>query len=163
MTFCLQHRKSVYSSHSQSGRLPAKSFVSYQGVYHIVILALCIGILIVAFLLKVGETGLSLFGFNWPLHCFLYETFGIKCALCGMTRSFSLMAHGNILESIRLHHFGPAVFIFTCLQIPYRIGTVTIFPEQFTNRWSRVNLYVAILICSFIFFDWLIYLGGLFI
>ena len=163
MTCCLQHIKSVYPSHGQSGQLPAKSFVSYQGINHIVILALCIGILALALILKIDETGLTFFGFKWPLHCFLYETFGIKCALCGMTRSFSLMAHGNLLESIRLHHLGPAVFAFICLQIPYRIGAMTIFPEQFINRWTRVNLYIVVLICAGIFVNWLFYLGGLFI
>jgi len=163
MTYCLQHIKSAYSSQSQSGQLLAKSFVTHQGIYHIVILALCMGILTVALLLKVDRAGLTLFGFKWPLHCFLYETFGIKCALCGMTRSFSLMAHGNLIESIRLHHLGPAVFAFTCLQIPYRIGAMTIFPERFTNGWARVNLYVVVLICTGIFVNWLIYLGGLFI
>jgi hypothetical protein len=157
----LQNINSTYLSHSRSGQSPEKSFSTYQGIHHIVILAVCIAILTAAILLQVNEAGLSLLGFNWPLRCFLYETFGIKCSLCGLTRSLTWMAHGNLQESIRLHHIGPAVFAFICLQIPYRIGAVTIFSEKLTKRWARVNLYIAILLCAAILINWLIYLGGL--
>jgi hypothetical protein len=161
MTECLQHINSTYPPHSRSDQLPTNSSSTYQGMHHIIILVVCIVILALALLLQVNEAGLSLLGFKWPLQCFLHETFGIKCSLCGLTRSLIWMAHGNLQESIRLHHIGPAVFAFICLQIPYRIGAVTFFSEQLTKRWARVNLYIAVLICAAILINWLIYLGGL--
>jgi hypothetical protein len=160
MAECLQNINSTYPSHSRSDQLVAKSSSTYQGMHHIVVLAVCIAILTVALLLQANEASLSLLGFKWPLQCFLYETFGIKCSLCGLTRSLTSMAHGNLHESIRLHHIGPAVFAFVCLQIPYRIGAVTIFSEQRTKKWTRVNLYIAVLLCAAIFINWLIYLRG---
>ncbi|MHC4283885.1 MAG: DUF2752 domain-containing protein [Planctomycetota bacterium] len=56
--------------------------------------------------MQLKEGKLYLFGYKWPHRCPLYEIVGIKCALCGLTRSFCSLAHGNLLASIRFHTLG---------------------------------------------------------
>ena len=130
-------------------------------VYHIVILLLCAVILVFSQLLKVKEGELYFFGLKWPHRCLLYETFGIKCALCGLTRSFSSLAHGNWQQSIRFHFLGPIIFAFTCFQIPYRIYIVIIHPRAINRRLIKLNLSLTLAVTIVVFINWFIYLGGL--
>lgn len=130
-------------------------------VYHIVILLLCLAILVISLLLQNNEGELYLFGFKWPHRCLLYETFGIKCALCGLTRSFSSLAHGNLLASLRFHTLGPIIFAFTLFQVPYRIYGVIIHPRAMSRKLKKINLSLAVTISILIFVNWFFYLGGL--
>jgi hypothetical protein len=130
-------------------------------VYHIVILLLCAAILVFSLLLQIREGELYLFGLKWPHHCPLYEMTGIKCALCGLTRSFCSLAHGDWRQSIRFHFLGPIIFAFTCFQVPYRIYGVIIHPKAINRRLIKINLSLILAVTILIFVNWLIYLGGL--
>jgi hypothetical protein len=130
-------------------------------VFHIVILLLCAAILVFSLLLHIEEGELYLFGLKWPHHCPLYEITGIKCALCGLTRSFCSLAHGDWHQSMRFHILGPIIFAFTCLQIPYRIYGVIIHPRAINRRLIKINLSLTVAVTIFIFINWFIYIGGL--
>lgn len=130
-------------------------------MYHIVILLLCAAILVFSLLLQVKEGELYLFGFKWPHRCPLYEIVGIKCALCGLTRSFCSLAHGNLRQAQRFHNLGAAIFAFICFQIPYRIYGIIIHPKRMGKKLIKINLSLAVTISILIFVNWLIYLGGL--
>ncbi len=130
-------------------------------VYHIVILLLCAVILVFSMLLRIEEGELYLFGFKWPHHCLLYEITGIKCALCGLTRSFCSLAHGDWRQSMRFHVLGPIIFAFTCFQVPYRIYSLIIHPRAINRRLIRINLSLTVTVTIVIFINWFVYLGGL--
>ncbi len=133
----------------------------HQAAYHLVILLLCAAILFFSLLLQVKEGELYLFGLKWPHRCLLYDLFGIKCALCGLTRSFCSLAHGDWHQSLKFHVLGPIIFAFTCFQIPYRIYGVIIHPKRMGKKLIKINLSLAVTISILIFVNWLIYLGGL--
>ena len=118
-------------------------------------------ILIASLLFQVNGTGLYLFGFKWPLNCLLYDTFGIKCALCGLTRSFCSLSHGNFAQALSLHFLGPPIFAFILFQIPYRIWVIIIHPKRMNRKLIKINLALAVTLLIAIFVNWLIYLGGL--
>ena len=84
-------------------------------VCHVVVLALCALAVSGALLLQRGADGLYLFGTKWPVSCALYHNFGVKCAMCGLTRSFSSIAKGDFSEATQFHPLGPAFFAFVCL------------------------------------------------
>ena len=133
----------------------------YQVVHHIIILFLCAAILTGSLLLQLSEGELYLFGFKWPHRCLLYETFGIKCALCGLSRSFCSLAHGNFRQALRFHTLGPLIFAFTCFQVPYRIYGVIIHPKRMGRKLIKINLSLTVTISILIFVNWFVYLGGL--
>jgi len=135
----------------------------YQVVYHIIILVLCVVVLAGSSILHISEGELYLYRFKWPHRCPLYETVGIKCALCGLTRSFCSLAHGNFRQALRFHTLGPAIFAFTCFQIPYRIYGVIIHPRAINRRLIKINLSLAVTISILILVNWFVYLGGLII
>ena len=130
-------------------------------MHHTIILLLCIAVLVSSLLLKCDETGLYLFGLKVPMRCFLFHTFGIKCALCGLTRSFCSLALGDFLTSLRLHFLGPPIFAFICLQIPYRIWSLIVSPKKMSKKLMKTNLSLAATLLMAILVNWLVYLGGL--
>jgi hypothetical protein len=102
-----------------------------------------------------------LFGVDWPLRCALYTTLGVKCSLCGITRSFWAIAHGDIGSSVSYHTLGPAIFVYVCLQIPYRIYALVIAPRKTNRRISKIGIFLGVLLLVGMFANWLVYLGGL--
>ena len=132
-----------------------------RAVHHIIILILCVVILTASLLFRLNEAELYLFGFKWPLRCFLYHTVGIKCALCGLTRSVCSLAHGNLQQAIKFHLLGPPIFALICFQLPYRIYALIIHPKRMNRKIMKINSLFAVIILIAIFVNWLVYLGGL--
>jgi hypothetical protein len=136
-------------------------FSGLPKVHHIIILIVCVVVLTASFLFEANDTELYLFGFKWPMQCFLHRTFDIKCSLCGLTRSFNSLAHGNLQRAAGFHILGPAMFAFICLQIPYRIYALKIHPGKMNGKLIKINTTLTIMLLAAIFINWLIYLGGL--
>jgi len=132
-----------------------------RAICHLIVSALCAGVLAASILLRTDREGLSLFGCAWPFHCRLYDVFGIRCALCGMSRSFSSLAHGDVEASFGFHPLGPVVFVLFCLEVPYRVYGLLTDPARIDARVARVHVGLVAMVCAAIFFHWLIYLGGL--
>lgn len=131
-----------------------------EKAFHWILLILCMLAVTVSLLLRYDGDGMSVLGIRWPISCALYETFGVKCALCGLTRSFCAMGAGKLSAAVHFHPFGPAVFAFVCLQIPYRIHALWTTREV-NEMLRRVGLYLAVGLMGGLLIHWLVYLGGL--
>ena len=129
-------------------------------MHNLVILIICVAILAGAFVFEVDQLGLWLLGFKWPIHCFLYHTFGIKCALCGLSRSFCALADGDLARSFGFHPLGPGLFLFTVFQVPYRLYAVAIRPRRIKAKARRAHAIFAVVVLVAILVNWLFYLGG---
>jgi Protein of unknown function (DUF2752) len=46
-----------------------------------------------------------------PGMCWLHAATGVDCPMCGMTRSFVALAHGDPLQALRFHPAGPLLFV----------------------------------------------------
>lgn len=129
-------------------------------VCHVVALVLCVLIVLASLILRHTGDGLSLSGVEWPVSCALYRNFGVKCALCGLTRSFSSIARGDVSAAAQFHPLGPALFVFVCLQIPYRIYSLS--PTRAEDRSLRLRgICVAAVLAGALLINWFVYLGGL--
>jgi hypothetical protein len=142
-------------------REPAGNDLREQRVYHGIVLALCAGVLAAAFVLRPHPEGVTLFGCAWPWHCRLHDLLGIQCALCGMSRSFCSLAHGDLQASFAFHPLGPALFALFCLEVPYRVRALLTRPGLREVWLVRIHGGLAALVCAAIFLRWLFYLGGL--
>ncbi len=140
---------------------PTKSFSGRQKVHHTIILLFCVVIVIGSMLLGLNDNEAYLFGFKLPLRCFLYDTFGIKCALCGLTRSLRSVSGGDVSQGLKFHVLGPAIFAFICLQIPYRIWALAVRPGKANKKIMKIGLGTGVLITVALLVNWLVYLGGL--
>jgi len=128
---------------------------------HVAVLAICAGILAASWVLRAETENVSLLGYTWPFHCWLNETLGIRCALCGMSRSFCSLAHGDIAGSLAHHALGPALFALLCVQVPYRIYALTIHPHRIGTVLVVTQRTLAAAIGAALLLHWLLYPGGL--
>lgn len=129
--------------------------------YHLIVLLACVAVLAASFILQPSGDGLSLSGLRWPFHCWLHETLDIDCALCGMSRSFCSLAHGDVEASLEFHRLGPFLFGFFCLQIPYRLYALAACPGSINRVVTETHVGVAVVLCVAIACHWLVYLEGL--
>jgi len=130
-------------------------------LHHAIILTACVVVLAGSFALELEDGELYMLGFRWPMHCPLYEFFGIKCALCGLTRSLCLTAEGRLGEAFGMHLLGPVIFLFICVQIPYRIAAVKVGPKRVSRKVKKISAYLTVALLLLMVINWLIYLGGL--
>lgn len=85
------------------------------------ILVLCAGIVLVAAMLAPSAEAVSLLGAEVPVLCGWRRVTGIPCPGCGLTRSFTFMAHGDLWGGFRMNPLGPPMFLFTLSQVPWRL------------------------------------------
>ncbi len=133
----------------------------HEVTYHAAILSMCAAALALSFVLKPDAEALSLWGYRWPLHCWLHDAFGVKCALCGLSRSFCSLAHGDLAAGLEFHRLGPVVFALFCLQVPYRIYALAISPRRIGVRLTKLHVTLVLLVGVAVFANWLLYLGEL--
>lgn len=71
--------------------------------------------------------------------CTFWSLTGVPCPLCGGTTTFSLMAHGHVLEAFVTQPFAALLFVLT-LGLLGVAGAEAIVP---TGRWRRLSARVA--------------------
>ncbi len=91
---------------------------------HAVLLGFSAAVLLAAALLEPSNAQVSLFGVPIPSMCMWRNLLGVSCPGCGMTRSFTFLAHGDALEALRMNPLGPLLFAFLAAQVPYRAWVV---------------------------------------
>ncbi len=140
---------------------PALQSNDVETIFNVMVLIGCALVLLAAFVFSPGEHGLSLFGFRWPFGCRLYETFGIRCSLCGMSRSFCSLAHGDMAAAFRFHRLGPALFVLFCLEVLYRLYALATGTQPVHQKLKRLHVGIVLTACAALLLNWLSYLGGL--
>ena len=127
--------------------------------YHTAVLVICVLVIVTSYAVEVDDLGFYVFGFKWPLHCLLKHTFGIRCAPCGMTHSFSSVAKGDLSAAVGFHKLGPVLFAFIIFQVPYRIWAVMINPKRMGVGMRKTQMDMTAVILTAVFVNWLIYLS----
>jgi hypothetical protein len=92
-------------------------------LYHVVLLALCSGVMALAAVLSVrGGTQVALPVVNWALPelCFARRFTGLSCPGCGMTRCFISLMHGDLAGAWQYNPAGLLLFMLMAAQIPFR-------------------------------------------
>jgi hypothetical protein len=106
-----------------SGAAPAPA-ARPDPLYHVVLLAMCSGVLVLAAVLSVrGGTQVALPGADWvlPELCFARRFAGLNCPGCGMTRCFISLMHGDLAGAWRYNPAGLLLFALMAAQIPFRV------------------------------------------
>jgi len=66
--------------------------------------------------------------------CEFHALTGHSCLTCGMTRSLHAISHGELIESVRHHLMGPAVFIVMLLSF------IVLFLEAASGKRLRIDM-----------------------
>ena len=93
-------------------------------LYHVVVLAICTGVIVLAFLMSVQEQTqvlVPVLGVPLPDLCMMRRWTGLGCPGCGMTRCFISLAHGDVRGALHYNPAGLLLFAMMAFQIPYRL------------------------------------------
>ncbi len=114
-------------------------------MYHLVILAICAGIMVLAVLLSVREQTqvlIPLLGVPLPELCMMKRWTGSGCPGCGMTRCFISLAHGDVRAALHYNPAGLLLFAILAFQIPFRAAQLwrlrSGMPELRMGLWPQV-------------------------
>lgn len=86
----------------------------------LLLLAVCSVVVVLAALITPSDHMLSLFGVEIPVVCSFRTLTGYGCPGCGLTRSFTFMAHGAIFQAFAMNPLGPPLFAVVASQLPWR-------------------------------------------
>jgi hypothetical protein len=104
-----------------------------------------------------GTPDVRLGGVYLPSVCTFYNLTGHSCPGCGLVRSVTAMAHGDLATSLAFHRLGWLVFAYIFVQMVYR-GAVVFLPAWRTRigRFGRHLYYGLIILASMLTFNWLV-------
>ncbi len=126
---------------------------------HLLILAACLTVVIMAFILPPDRVIANRLGLRWHVYCFLDNLFGLKCASCTLARSFSACAQGQLSKAFKHDSLGPLIFLYLIVQIPYRLWSLVKAPKRLPRSVIRIQAGCTVLIVALIIIDWLFTLG----
>lgn len=90
-----------------------------------IVLLICGAVVTAAAILTPTDDAVSLFGVEIPAMCTWRQLFGVGCPGCGLTRSFTFMAHGAVFDAFRMNWLGPLLFSVVAVQLPLRVIRLT--------------------------------------
>lgn len=94
-----------------------------EPLFHLILLALSVGVLLLAAVLSIRsgtQVLLPLLDLPLPELCTMRRMTGINCPGCGLTRSFIALAHGDARSSWLYNPAGIFWFAAIVFQVPYR-------------------------------------------
>lgn len=83
-------------------------------------------IVVLAATLTPSTEAVSIFGFEVPPLCLWRNLTGWSCFGCGLTRSFTFLAHGHLEAAIRMNVLGPLLFLAVACQLPYQVYRIAV-------------------------------------
>ncbi|HEV7404311.1 MAG TPA: DUF2752 domain-containing protein, partial [Chthoniobacteraceae bacterium] len=101
---------------------------------------------------EVGVPGIP--GCTLPPLCLAYAWFGVRCPGCGLTHSFVHLAHGHWQASWNAHHLGWLLAGLLLLQIPYRIHSLYVWPDNLLT--VRVRQRIGRCLIGLLIGNWLL-------
>ena len=87
---------------------------------HLVIGLMALAVVVASVVLTPSDSVVSFFGWDVPPLCMFKRITGMDCPGCGLTRSFTYMGHGDVIDAFTRHKLGPPFYLFVAAQVPWR-------------------------------------------
>ena len=102
------------------------------------IFAVALTVIILSVVMSTDEQAVVLFGYTLPPLCVWKGLFGTDCLGCGLTRSFVLMGHAEVVASFHQHYLGPPLWLATLAQLFLR-GRAFLDPGREAEKKEQGN------------------------
>lgn len=79
--------------------------------------------------------------------CLFYKVTHVPCLACGLTRSFTYTAHGNLASAFGMHLLGPLLFVMTCVVTLYLVVSLATGVRarfDFSARTRRIAFWTVL-------------------
>ncbi|MFC1479695.1 DUF2752 domain-containing protein, partial [Planctomycetota bacterium] len=97
---------------------------------------------------------INILGINLPGLCLSYSLFKTSCPGCGMTRSFVLLAHGRISDSLHCHRLGIVIYLYFVLLFLYRIYCLSHPGKDLPSPIRKSYFYISLGIIALLLGNW---------
>jgi hypothetical protein len=87
--------------------------------------------------------------------CSFYSATGLPCPSCGMTTSFSLLMHGDVLNSLRANAVGTLLALTGLLAVPWALVSVWRGRPLFIRSLEKVVSVVVVALFSLMLLRWI--------
>jgi hypothetical protein len=91
--------------------------------------------------------------------CTFEEVSGVPCPSCGMTTSFSLLLHGDLLNSARANWVGSLLAGFCLLAVPWTAVSVYLGRAVFLSSLERALIVVVSVLLTLMLLRWVFVLA----
>jgi hypothetical protein len=84
---------------------------------------------------------------TWPLNlpdCTFKTMTGLPCPSCGMTTSFSLLMHGDPIDSLRANWVGTGLAVFCLALIPWALASVWLKRPLFVTSIEKPLAFAVV-------------------
>jgi hypothetical protein len=145
--------------------LKQDAFINSDNVTHITYLVIISVIVFLPFFISYNspqERHLYIGGFEIPGLCLTNHLFKIQCPGCGLTRSFVLLTHGRIGESLATHRLGIVLYLYFLLLLAYRVYCIFNQGRELPEGIRKSYFYVSLGIIVLLLLNWFIglFCGG---
>ncbi len=123
---------------------------------HLILALIFVAITIVPYFFTIDDIGVKCFGFRWPLYCTLHSLTGQECPMCGMTRSFSSIAHLEFKSALRYHRIGPLLYCFFIFAGIYHILALLRSPKPLPKKVTKTYKNFLVIIIALLIFNWIL-------
>lgn len=86
--------------------------------------------------------------------CEFYVWFGKPCPSCGLTTSYSLLMHGDVLNSLRANPVGTLMALFCLVLIPWSLYIAIRGRYLWVRSIERASLWVAGIFLTLLLIRW---------
>jgi hypothetical protein len=91
--------------------------------------------------------------------CTFFYTTGVPCPSCGMTTSFSLLMHGDVINSLRANAVGTLLAVFCLLLLPWCLASAVCSRTLFLHSVERAMTWVVLTFLSLMLLRWAFVVG----
>ena len=87
--------------------------------------------------------------------CIFHQLTGQPCPMCGATRSFVALAHGDIAKSVLLYPLAPILFLAMLVGIGYSAWALTTGQRLRLNLSLQMHQRIGLLVLALLALNWL--------
>jgi hypothetical protein len=91
--------------------------------------------------------------------CTFKEITGLPCPSCGMTTSFALLVHGEVINSLRANAVGTLLALVWAAAIPWLLICGLTGRPRGWARMERILIWLIVVFMALLFLRWFIVLG----
>ena len=84
---------------------------------------------------------------------------GIPCPSCGMTTSFALLMHGDLVNSLRANAVGTLLALFGLMLIPYSLACVVCKRPLLVVSFQRAITWIVVVFVVLLLTRWFLVVG----
>jgi Protein of unknown function (DUF2752) len=91
--------------------------------------------------------------------CTFQQMTGVPCPSCGMTTSFALLIHGDVVNSLRANAVGTLLALFCLAFIPWSLACALCRRPFFITAFDWALTWVVVVFMVLLLLRWVIVLG----